>query len=53
MTIVLHPEVFAALSVYADSEGETLSLVAEIAVARYLREKGQAFKLPLALEGAA
>ena len=52
LTIVLRPEVYAALSVYADREGETLSIVAEVAVARYLRAQGQDFKLPIGIDAA-
>lgn len=47
---MLHPEVFAALSVYADGEGETLSVVAEVALARYLLARGQVFRVPLSME---
>lgn len=38
---------------YADKEAESLSRVIEIALVRYLRERGEQFKAPLGLEESA
>lgn len=38
-TIVLHPELYALTSIYADEQGETMSTVIEAALVNYFRAK--------------